>query len=110
CHICGLPFKTRGNLNIHKNTHSQSRFRCNLCSSIFAQESGLKQHVKIIHRSDDESHICDLCGKCFPVQVYLKTHKRRVHEKTLACNYCAKVFPVSSSLRKHYKTCQKMKQ
>lgn len=53
--------------------------------------ANLANHLKI--HSGLKPHMCDLCGRSFPLKSYLMAHKRRNHSekklpKTFSCSVC----------------------
>ena len=49
CKTCGKAFKLKGNLSKHARIHTGQRFRCPACGADYAQQSGLKKHIKQHH-------------------------------------------------------------
>ena len=48
-----MAFKTKGQLNDHKNRHSNFRpYKCNFCNASFNRKTRLKVHI-MIHTGDN---------------------------------------------------------
>ena len=56
--------------------------------------------------SDDKPYTCDLCGKSFSQQRYLKLHSLRNHSDVNShhCEVCYKGFTTPSSVKRHMLT------
>ena len=62
----------------------------------------LKVHIRTVHEGKKD-HICDSCGKGFPVAGKLKQHIHIVHDgrKDYKCQSCGKLFSVAGNLKQH---------
>ena len=49
CDACGKAFKLKHHLSDHALSHTGQRFRCPACGADYAQQSGLKKHIKQHH-------------------------------------------------------------
>merc|ERR1719482_1392143 len=101
---------------MHRLSSSREEFSCKLCYISFAYNSGLKKHLKVIHKDDqhlfesnlDESqlrHHCQFCDKKFVSEHILKYHQKYQHkeaqETSSFCKLCYVDFKFSSQLRAH---------
>ncbi|XP_033990994.1 zinc finger protein 91-like [Trematomus bernacchii] len=101
CSVCAKKFKHRGNLNIHKRTHTGVKpFRCSLCSKMFTQKAGLDYHWKI--HTGEKPFSCTVCSKTFrhkgAVTYHMATH---TGVKPYSCSICKKRFRATSELKYH---------
>ena len=73
-------------LNQHmKRVHRPSP--CQVCGKIV---KNMKQHISTLHKDDSEKKFrCDSCGKGFPGNAQLQSHKMSVHIKSrpYQCRY-----------------------
>lgn len=107
CTFCGKLTAVRY-LKKHMYQHiPQGNFPCTLCKKVLNSKPQHKAHMKI-HR-EHSSHVCDICGRTFIREVYLQTHKTKVHPvldtkiKELQCYICKRVYISLPSLRGHLK-------
>ncbi|ERL90359.1 hypothetical protein D910_07708 [Dendroctonus ponderosae] len=63
--------------------------------------------MEVMHNSNPQSFVCDMCGKKFSVASYLKRHQARVHKeprptttKTTECKLCNKSY---RRIERHYR-------
>ncbi|XP_055905612.1 serendipity locus protein H-1 [Eupeodes corollae] len=132
CEHCRVVLNGLEEFSKHEASH-KILFKCNECDREFANESGLKKHVKShrddsrkdgwkkcpdcgkclklgsmwMHRkihSDNKKYGCDICGQKFVQKINL-THHQRVHtaEKPYECAECPKRFQERSHLQRHQK-------
>lgn len=109
CTYCGKSFTQRINLISHmKRIHEGgSVFNCNLCQKTFKNKQNLKIHKQIVHgEGEQESHVCQHCGKTFPLAVYLEKHIRNLHAeeprvRDQKCDSCGKLFTTKINLKRH---------
>ncbi|KAG4069771.1 hypothetical protein HA402_003212 [Bradysia odoriphaga] len=80
CSICGKTFASAASLADHNRVHSGERpFPCPICGSKFRTRSMLYVH-RTIHLTE-KNFACEICHMRFKNPAYVKTHKRKVHEK-----------------------------
>ena len=106
---------------VHSPSSNQQtilQHQCQQCSKIFKTKSNLNQHRNIVHQN--VRHVCEACGKSFTHSGY-RYHKLTAHRgpgeiesskdssksiemevvKKFECNKCGKRFAQNSLLRKH---------
>jgi uncharacterized Zn-finger protein len=78
----------------------QKKQTCQLCGKHFSKELYLKQHLRS-HR--ELSHRCATCGKRYETEEELNEHQLKGHmvDKPFKCNYCMKSFCHKSDLNRH---------
>ncbi|CAL4244013.1 unnamed protein product [Meganyctiphanes norvegica] len=107
-------FVKKFNLVKHKqDLTSETPYKCGLCKKYFKRKSGLNQHHKRIHSSEqhkqnhtsEKPYKCGHCEKYFMSKSHLKEHHQRTHtdEKPYQCVYCEKRFVRNSDLVRHVK-------
>ena len=128
CQDCAKVFKTKSNLNQHRNiVHQNVRHICDKCGKSFTH-SGYRYHKLTAHRSEDfessssdegskafvEEKIkkfeCENCGKRFAQNSLLRKHISAVHEQTndkaggirkFQCPYCPSQFKRKDHVDRH---------
>ena len=76
CKTCGVVCETSAELKAHKaEVH---KYKCKECPEYFSSTSDRQAHAAAAHVSV-EALICDLCGKQYKVENYLKLHIETVH-------------------------------
>jgi len=82
CNFCGKITKSLKrhlkNKQCDKITKVKNSFVCEICSKMFSQLSGLKQHKKSIHEKIKDKQ-CPECGYCTYSNFNLKLHVNNVH-------------------------------
>lgn len=93
---CGKKFYTPAYLVDHLHLHSNPEyFKCKECGKILNTRNNFKIHMKRMHRPDnvEYEHKCEDCGKTFPANFMLRTHKLS-HigvEGQFPCKECGKM-------------------
>ncbi|XP_049797310.1 zinc finger protein 436-like isoform X3 [Schistocerca nitens] len=106
CRRCGEVFCDTASLIDHSKGH-ENNLRVPAVSSKWNRgDSGRpSKHQKkrrIRKRPDTKPHICDLCGKAFPLVGSLKSHQRtHSGERPYGCDLCGKTFVQAVHLRNH---------
>ena len=93
CEDCGKYFPRRLSLKEHRAVHHSSNgrsFKCNLCERSYFLKGHLRDHMKKGHPTSLD-HGCEECGKMFPTNSILNSHKMHVHKKT-PCQNCGKSY------------------
>ncbi|KAK6633226.1 hypothetical protein RUM44_003827 [Polyplax serrata] len=101
CDICGKMWKTRGELNAHKITHSDARpYICEICGQAYKHKPALDVHVGM-HRGIYH-HQCPYCQKAFTQKGALQRHLP-IHTGDLPyqCELCGKRFVHRTSFSIH---------
>ena len=71
---------------------------------VSSNEMNLVRHIKDNHQN--QSLLCDFCGKAFNRKDNLRKHMQQIHEKTAKkhpCEICKKIFSQSCHLNRHLK-------
>ena len=128
CQDCSKVFRTKSNLNQHRNiVHQNIRHTCEKCGKSFTH-SGYRYHKLTAHRTEDlealssddgskssiEEKIkkfeCGKCGKRFAQNSLLRKHVSAVHEQTndknggvrkFQCPYCPSQFKRKDHVDRH---------
>ena len=128
CQECSKVFKTKSNLNQHRNiVHQNVRYMCDDCGKSFTH-SGYRYHKLTAHRRNEESvgsspkdglqsseiqvkkFECQKCGKRFAQNSLLRKHVSAVHEQTndrvggirkFQCPYCPSQFKRKDHVDRH---------
>ena len=126
CEICDRNLKTKNSLTQHyKNVHpgvEKPNIPCPRClKKYYSSKQALILHLKTKHelkvtnetleemleQKSNESVSCDVCGKSFTKETFLKKHVQRIHKigmgqnYTYNCKFCEKKLGKPQSLMKH---------
>ncbi|XP_013174334.1 PREDICTED: zinc finger protein 26-like [Papilio xuthus] len=125
CHICSQYYTNLNNLKKHMTSHDKNKKRlktkmnheCEICGIILPYKRW-HEHVKYKHNK--EKYECSKCLIKFKSPIYLRRHKKYVHDGVKAewrhrtsnnvlnkepCNICDKVFTNRKSLTTHIRNC-----
>ena len=113
CQICEKSFHTNIKLRQHiKKEHDKKTVKCTVCNMSFSVKRKLGDHMFQAHKIG-KKHMCETCGKYFPVPALLKLHNVRLHgseeDKIAArnkykCAECGKGFFTNGRLSDHKAT------
>ncbi|XP_017782443.1 PREDICTED: gastrula zinc finger protein XlCGF52.1 isoform X2 [Nicrophorus vespilloides] len=102
CPECGKMI-LKSSLKLHLIKHT-NKHRCNLCLRQFNSQSGLDEHVLMVH-SDIRDQICETCGKGFSTRTALRVHmKSHSEERLYPCEKCSYAARTASALYIHKST------
>ncbi|XP_053622225.2 zinc finger protein 271-like [Plodia interpunctella] len=81
CTVCEARFKRASELKMHSVKHSdEKRFRCHVCQRDFKYMNVLTKHLRI--HTGEKPYECPVCYRTFSRITNMKSHNRRIHEKT----------------------------
>ena len=88
--------------------HSGLDFKCELCGKCFKRQQYLKNHSGIHTESNIE---CKLCGKFYNTKQSLAAHVGNYHSKKpkVKCNHCGKLLSTEENLKLHIPKCKRIK-
>ncbi|XP_075224323.1 uncharacterized protein LOC142326076 isoform X4 [Lycorma delicatula] len=101
CSECNKLFKNKYTLNNHmQKIHSDDRRSvCEICG---ANVKDMKSHINSCHTENSAAVVCELCGKTFSRNKYLKRHKMTHAEvRPFECDVCKLKFKTNEVLKKH---------
>lgn len=104
CNDCQVVFSKKANLDLHCQTHHQtkSKSKCESCAITFKSRYCLRRHLKLKQLMQENS--CLKCQKKFTSKDGLAKHVRNKHtfkNITYQCDMCALKFKVKESLQSH---------
>lgn len=102
CNECGLAFKNKKSLSLHKRTHSEQRsFPCDECNMTFKTSALLRRHHNSIHRGI--KFYCSMCPISYGRKDKLRMHMEKVHkvQTYFPCEICLKTFATAFELNEH---------
>lgn len=105
CSKCDKSFKGKHDAKMHEMYGHSSVLQCIECDKTFSSVSGLRNHIKIIHK---KSALYD-CPHC-DMKFYYKSHyyghlNKHLDVKPFSCQKCDKPFRYKVACRLHEKTC-----
>ena len=105
CPICFVKLSKDDNrtMLLHMDhEHSNVRFQCDTCQTIYKDRICLKMHNKSQHSGSDQKRTCAVCGKSIHLQ-YFENHLARHYnsERTIPCPNCEKMFVTKMDLSRH---------
>ncbi|XP_058056601.1 zinc finger protein 287-like [Anopheles bellator] len=106
CPVCGKICKTPHYLETHARVHTGEKpFQCGECGKQFAHASGHHRHL-LVHSSSRPVFCCGHCGKKFTIRSNMLIHEKghlAEENATVACNVCGKTFGHEKYMKKHRK-------
>ncbi|VEN39108.1 unnamed protein product [Callosobruchus maculatus] len=107
CEECDRGFVTNQEYHNHLGAkHGTSRHICNVCGRACYDKAALQNHMAR-HADNYTTNTdikCELCGKTFLQERYLRHHHSRMHQTdggTHVCDHCGKTVSSKRSLRDH---------
>lgn len=101
CTKCKSQFTDQSMYRKHIIKHNQTD-ASGLCSICGKYSRCVRNHMKKCHTAEMEyKHVCEICGKKFPVKEYLKVHKEKHQNDRFLCQICGKSYKFSTGLRLH---------
>lgn len=110
CEHCGITvhgiYALKQHLLLEHEGVKKPKWPCDQCDVQLHSHSSLKRHKQLRHHDGTTAYICSDCGKVFPSQSAIHSHKRLVHimERRHKCEICQKAFKFPKSLREHLAT------
>uniref|UniRef100_A0A9J2P2Z2 C2H2-type domain-containing protein n=1 Tax=Ascaris lumbricoides TaxID=6252 RepID=A0A9J2P2Z2_ASCLU len=114
CDACNEEFNKEHNLKVHSlkmhtvvSAEEDGKFRCVLCSKVYARSSAFYGHLSVHAINDTLS--CAMCNEEYEYQALLNHHMRTQHLTTLTddqptvhiCRQCSVVIADKEALEKH---------
>jgi RNase P subunit RPR2 len=93
CNVCNRSFRSKLSLGHHQRLHEKPAVNvtCEECGMGFKTKSGLKIHRDAYHDAQTPFYLCTMCPKTFKIKVGLDIHmKRHNNEKRYFCRVCPK--------------------
>nr|CAD7593533.1 unnamed protein product [Timema genevievae] len=114
CGYCGKAFVRKHALKVHMYSHPlKEDYTCMECSISYEDIEGLQRHVRIAHKDEDETLLCNICKEHVEVPLFIDHYKachllkedemlsRRL--SVVTCQICSKVFSTPATLNRHSK-------
>ncbi|XP_053602422.1 zinc finger protein 69 homolog [Plodia interpunctella] len=93
CIICSQVFPDSEGLKEHARQHSAGRHTCPECGKTFSQLRNFKYHMSVHRGTREFAATCTVCGKYFNDRGYLSSHmKIHRNRKEYKCSMCPKSF------------------
>ncbi|XP_060565298.1 zinc finger protein 239-like [Ruditapes philippinarum] len=105
CSKCCKTFKGKYNAKMHELYGHSTGFQCEQCDKTFSSLSGLRNHIKIVHKklSLYECEHCDM--KFFYRSHYFGHLNKHLNVKPFSCETCHKAFRYKITCQLHEKIC-----
>lgn len=101
CDICGKNV-SKTYLPMHRRTHGEKQYSCDVCQRTFLEKAYLKRH-KMIH-TGEKPYVCSVCGNLFRQHSTLTIHMRtHTGDRPYKCVVCENAYKTNHNLKKHYK-------
>lgn len=106
CKRCNMEFKTCNEYTNHRlsGEHDNLRHVCPICKNSYAAVY-FKKHLALHNREENETYMCDICGKKFTVKGQFTRHRlTHFYKLPFKCTYCPYKGRFSESLKMHMRT------
>ncbi|KAK6629621.1 hypothetical protein RUM43_003438 [Polyplax serrata] len=101
CDICGKNV-SKTYLPMHRRTHGEKHYACDVCHKTFLEKAYLKRH-KMIH-TGEKPYVCSVCGNLFRQHSTLTIHMRtHTGDRPYKCVTCENAYKTHHNLKKHYR-------
>merc|ERR1712133_19108 len=101
CTMCKLFVQSEKHLELHmKKIHLRTDWNCKFCSEKFSDRLDLRRHVMEMHQ-DAKTHACNICDKTFHDVRNMKAHLKAHEDQSCVCQDCGKVFKNKTYLKRH---------
>ncbi|CAG4969580.1 unnamed protein product [Colias eurytheme] len=107
CKLCDYRTNSYRSYRYHLDKHRTGNVQCKECGNIFVHTSGLKTHIRAVHKAIAYLHKCDVCGKSYKRRSALFTHKQTHTQTGAYCASCDLTFKTQSTLIQHLKMSSK---
>ncbi|XP_021946471.1 oocyte zinc finger protein XlCOF6 [Folsomia candida] len=103
CTYCNQSYSSNSVLSRHQRRHTGEKpYQCDHCEEKFIDKAAQQWHTAKIHSTQDQHHLCPVCGKSFFSAYILKAHlDRHAGKQNISCKKCGEKFYDSSSLKTH---------
>ncbi|ETN66448.1 hypothetical protein AND_001763 [Anopheles darlingi] len=89
-------------VNLHMGIDQTEHVQCSLCSKWLGSKRALKVHIQLTHNEAGLTFKCDLCPHESPNSRAMANHKQRVHvDERFECDVCGKRFKRQLYLKEH---------
>ncbi|XP_038220385.1 zinc finger protein 660-like [Zerene cesonia] len=103
CKLCDYSTDSNRRYRYHMDKHRTANVQCKECGNTFVNTTGLKNHMRTIHKALARVHACDVCGKRYRRRNSLLAHAQ-THTHTHAyCESCDRTFRTHTTLLNHLK-------
>ncbi|XP_050091324.1 transcription factor grauzone-like [Anopheles aquasalis] len=89
-------------VNQHMGIDQTEHVQCSLCSKWLGSKRALKVHIQLVHNEAGQTFKCDQCPHESPNSRAMANHKQRVHvDLRFECDVCGKRFKRQLYLKEH---------
>lgn len=101
CEQCQKSFHSACALNSHSRRHRPVQLlTCEKCSSTFKSKRSFLNHYNVKH-NHERSHKCQICTKIFAWESGLRSHMKKHSEPIYQCMFCEEKFMQKQEKREH---------
>lgn len=104
CHQCSKSYKSSSSLGEHVQTHSRSRFICDVCGVKFQYKRTIRVHVLTVHSKQPKNFLCSFCPQVFVNASFLQFHMKTHAERKEICPICGAKFLRKNGLKRHIRS------